>query len=37
MKHQEDIYSVLNEVIMPDTRELYADCLTKKDCERLSE
>ena len=37
MQHQEDIYSVLNEVIMPNRRELYTDCFTKKDCERLSE
>lgn len=37
MQYQEDLYSVLKEIIVPDRRELYADCFTKKDCERLSE
>lgn len=37
MQYQEDIYSVLKEIIVPDRRELYADCFTEKDCERLSE
>lgn len=37
MQYQEDIYSVLNEIIMLDSRKLYADCFTEKDCERLSE
>ena len=31
MQYQEDIYSVLKEIIVPDRRELYADCFTKKD------
>lgn len=37
MQYQEDIYSVLNEIIMSDSRELDADCFSEKDCERLSE
>lgn len=37
MQYQLDIYSVLNEIITPDSRELDADCFREKDCERLSE
>ena len=36
MQYQEDIYSVLNE-IMSDSRELYADSFSEKDCGKLSE
>ena len=36
MQYQEDIYSVLNE-IMSDRRELYADSFSEKDCGKLSE
>lgn len=37
MQYQEDIYSVLNEIIMQDSQELDSDCFSEKDCERLSE
>lgn len=37
MQYQENIYSVLNEIIMSDSRELDANCFSDKDCERLSE
>lgn len=30
MQYQEELYRVLKEIIVPDRRELYADCFTKK-------